>query len=403
MEKNMRILQLCNKPPFPPMDGGAIGMNNVTMGLVNAGHEVKVVSLNTHKHYVDIQKLPEDYKAKTGIELLFVDTRLKPLDAFFNLFTSRSYHVTRFYDKKVAARLKEILEKEDFDIVQVESVFLKDYLPDIRRSTRAKVVLRAPNVEYKIWERLANEESNPLKKWYLNLLFKRLKKEETGVLNAFDAVYTVTHNDLELLRSEGMKVPGAFIPTGPDVNKKIPEVPPRESSPTLFHLGALDWMPNQEGIFWFLEHVWPEVVKAFPGTHFYIAGRRPSAQMLAIKAPQVHMLGEIEDAAAFMNEHSVMVVPLFSGSGMRVKIVEGMMAGKAVVSTSVGAEGLVVHPGKDILIADTAEAFIRALSDLLEDPGRITETGRQARANCEAHYSEKALTDKLVNFFNSLI
>jgi len=379
------------------MDGGAIGVNNVSQGLIDCGHYVKLISINTHKHYVDIQSLPKDYKQRTGIEFGFIDTRLKPWKAFLNLFSSQSYLMERFFESSFAALLRKTLENQQFDIVIVESIFLKDYLPVLRKHTKAKIILRAPNMEYLIWKRLADEERNYFKKWYLRLLANRLEREEFDAVNSFDAFFTVTEKDRLLLRAFSTEKPSACIPTGLDITKEnhLPQVEilPKET-PTIFHLGALDWMPNQEGLQWFLKEVWPE----FPKSKFFIAGRRPPREIFRWQSENVIVEGEVDDAAAFLLKHDIMVVPLFSGSGMRVKIIEGMMLGKAIISTSIGAEGLAVIPGEDILIADDAQGFITHIRNLLNDNNLLISIASKAKVNTAKNYSNTHIAKNLETF-----
>ena len=378
-------------------------MNNVTHELISVGHEVKVLAVNTHKHFVDINSLPESYIADTNIEFGFIDTRIKPHAAALNLLGRRSYNIVRFYDEKFASRLSALLQENNFDIVIVDSVFLKDYLPLIRKNSDAGIVLRAPNVEFKIWERLAETEKNSIKKWYLKVLAKRLKKEELEVINDFDGLFTVTQNDLNIFRDSGADLPATFIPTGLDVTKAngVPNINDEEVS--LFHIGALDWMPNQEGIQWFLENVWEEVSRKNPELKFYIAGRRPTEELMKIRKMNVVILGEVEDAGAFIRKHSIMIVPLFSGSGMRVKIIEGMMLGRAVVSTSVGAEGIIIQPDNDIIIADTAQDFINGINLLVSNSEKLKDVQKNAAFNCRMYYSEDILAEKLDKFLREMV
>jgi glycosyltransferase involved in cell wall biosynthesis len=404
MMQKLNILQIANKPPYPPLDGGAIGMHNVTQGLLDLGHQVKLISINTHKHFVDINTLPEDYKTHTKVEYCFLDTRLKPIDAFLNLFSKKSYHIQRFYQKPYLKLIEESLEKGNFDIVIVESIFLKDYLPHIRKKTKAKIVLRAPNVEYLIWQRLAQEENNPLKKWYLDLLAKRLEREELEAVKSFDAFFTVTEKDRKHLEQVAKSLKSAYIPTGLDVTKEknIPSTISIKNNPSVFHLGALDWMPNQEGLEWFLRDVWPQVVAKNPKVSMHIAGRRPTKDIFQWQSKHVNVLGEIDDAAEFLEKHDIMIVPLFSGSGMRVKIIEGMMMGKAIISTSIGAEGLKVEHMKDILIADQAEDFVYHLNYLLDHPDELQRLGKAAQASAVQNYSNRNLAIKLEEFLLSI-
>ena len=399
----MKILQICNKPPFPPQDGGAIGMHNVTQGLIDSGHQVKVLSVNTPKHFVNINNLPDTYRDDTHIEYGFIDTDLRIKDAFINLvFSKRSYNISRFKSSSFENLLIKVLLKQEFDIVQIESVFLNHYIDIIRKFSKAKIVLRAPNVEHMIWERMANEEVNIFKKFYLKVLSNRLKREEVASLNRFDAIYTVTKNDLELFRKLGCIVPMEFIPTGIDVTKNLDYKSNEIEYPSLFHIGALDWMPNQEGLIWFLRNVWNDLNKKYPDIRFYIAGRGDAAWFNSKDYPNVKLLGEIEDAASFIKSKAIMVVPLFSGSGMRVKIIEGMTLGKAIVSTSIGVEGIIHNHNSDILIANNPNDFTQALSLLIDDKMKYEGVCISAQRTIELNYSNKVLTDKLITFLKSI-
>jgi glycosyltransferase involved in cell wall biosynthesis len=400
----MKILQICNKPPYPPQDGGAIGMHNVTQGLIDAGHSVKVFSVNTPKHFVDINSLPTDYREKTQIEFGFINTDLSSKAALMNLlFSNRSYNIIRFEDKEFQKQLGRILDNDNYDIIQVESIFLNYYVDTIRKRSNAKIVLRSPNVEYMIWERMANEEKNPIKKYYLRVLARRLKNEELAALNTFDALFTVTKNDLDIYAANGCTIPMEFIPTGLDVTKSTIANSDKVEFPSIFHIGALDWMPNQEGLAWFLDNVWSRINQQFPEMKFYIAGRGDATWFDSSQYKNVILLGEIEDAAAFISSKAIMIVPLFSGSGMRVKIIEGMALGKAVVSTSIGIEGIIHHQNEDVLIADTPKSFIEAITSLVENPSKFNDICGKAKVNIDRNYSNRSLTEKLVSFLESIL
>ena len=156
----LSILQLCNKPPYPPIDGGCIAMNTVTNGLLEAGCSVKVLTIETTKHKLDYSLLSKEYIEKTGIESVFVDTSINMVDAFSALITSDSYNVSRFFSPDFDRKLISILKKNKYDIVHVESLFMTPYIGTIRRTSKAKIVLRSHNLEYIIWENLARGTKN---------------------------------------------------------------------------------------------------------------------------------------------------------------------------------------------------------------------------------------------------
>ncbi len=144
----MKILQFCHKSPYPALEGGPIAVNNITQGLIEAGHEVKIFTISTPKFKVNPGTIPSEYLNKTSFEYINVDTRVKPFKAFLALFSEKSYNIERFISDAVAKELIKILLKEQFDIIQLESLYVTPYLDIIRKYSDAKVILRAHNIEY---------------------------------------------------------------------------------------------------------------------------------------------------------------------------------------------------------------------------------------------------------------
>lgn len=398
----MRILQICNKAPFPPKDGGCIAMNSLTQGLLSQGHTVKVLAMNTAKHFVKPETLPTDYKAKTRAEFVFIDTAVKPLPAFLNLFSNTSYNISRFYSKAFEGKIAEILSAETFDIIQLESLYVSMYADVIRRYSNAKIVLRAHNVEHLLWERNAASAGNPLKKSYFNLLVKRLKAYETKALSAFDAIAAITEDDAAWFRKH-THIPVMVIPFGINLQTTDTAETVEEEPLSVFHIGAMDWQPNVEGLQWFLENVWHKVHLQHPQLKLYLAGKSMSEAFKKQIFPNVTMLGEVENAQQFMRSKGLMLAPLLSGGGMRVKIIEGMALGKVILSTPVGAEGIDCENGKDILIAADANAFAEAVSRYVNDPQRCRNIGEAAKRLAAEKYNNSDICTRLTAFYNRLI
>lgn len=404
----MNVLLICNKSPWPLKEGGPIAMHMVINGLMQAGHKVRVLAVNSYKYHVNVSDIPEKFRKETGIELVEVDLRVKPLQAFFNLFTGRSYHVQRFESAGFRDKLKEILDSCTFDIVQLETLYVCPYISTIRRHSKARVILRAHNIEHLIWERLAEETGNPLKKWYIRHLASTLKKYEHRVMTEVDGIAAITWKDADyftnVLTSRGTvpsPVPVIDIPFGLDI-----KIYPLSESGTghsgLFTIGSMNWMPNEEGVRWFLEKVWPDVHKQFPDLKYHLAGRAMPDWMKQLNLPNVEVLGEVEDAHDFIRSHAVMIVPLFSGSGIRIKIIEGMALGKTVISTSLGAEGINYINGQNILIANAPCEFFDMITLCMEDPARRRSIGLHARHLIESEYDRDAITQRLISFYEQL-
>jgi glycosyltransferase involved in cell wall biosynthesis len=238
------------------------------------------------------------------------------------------------------------------------------------------------------------------KRLYLGILANRMKKYEAGILNKFDSLIPITLEDAEIFRQMGCKIPMHVSPTGLDVKRyKISALPTERHS--FFHLGALDWMPNQEAIQWFLAKVWPVVYLKHPEAKFYIAGRNLPYWITELSIPGVIIIGEVASAAHFINSKEIMVVPLLSGSGMRIKIIEGMALGKAIISTSIGAEGINFTSGEDIMIADSPEAFAHAMSELLNGKSLPVKIGKNARRLAERDYDNDRLVKSLIEFYRT--
>lgn len=393
----MKVLQLCSKPPYPPVDGGTLAMNSITQGLLAAGCEVRVLAMCSEKHPVLEDRIPDDYRLATRFEAVFVDLRLHPLDAGVAMLCGDSYHVRRFESKAFAARLAQVLQEETFDIVHVESIFLAPYVPVIRRHSNAPVILRTHNVENQIWRRMAMSERNCCKRWYIKHLALTLRAYECEHVNDFDGVVSITDNDADYFRSEGchkpiVTIPFAITPVSVDGVAEQPG--------TLFHLGSMDWLPNQEGVRWFLDRVWPLIHSQMPSLTLHLAGRRMSDQLLNLKLEGVHIVGEVPDAATFIASKQINVVPLLSGSGIRVKIIEAMSQGKAVVTTTVGAQGIGAVDGRHLLIADTPERFATQIRRCVDDPAFRQTVGANARQFIADNFGIEPLTRQLLAFYD---
>ncbi|MEZ4756505.1 MAG: glycosyltransferase family 4 protein [Flavobacteriales bacterium] len=398
----MRILQLCNKPPYPPIDGGTKAMLTLTKGLLRAGHEVKVLCISTPKHPLHPADVPPELMAKTGMEGVFVDTSLNIVDAFTDLVTADNYNISRFFSPDMDIRLIRLLTGEEFDVVLLESLFMTPYIPTLRRYSRARIVLRSHNLEHVIQQRIALGERNLLKRPYRQFLAKQLERYEMDVLDRVDGVAAISPADAEHFCSHGTDTPVTTIPFGVDPDA-YPMVAPADGNAGFFHLGSMDWLPNEEGIRWLLREVWPAVMAVRPHARLHLAGNKMPEDLLNASLAGVEVQGRVPDAITYMQAHPIMVVPLFSAGGMRVKIIEGMAMGRAVISTSIGAEGIACTDGRDILLANDADAFVAHMVRLTDDPDHTRRIGLAAHQLVVEHYSEAAIARDLSAFFQALL
>lgn len=397
----MKILQLCLKPPLPARDGGCIAMNNITQGLLAAGHKVKILTIFTQKHDFDPESLPPAYIEATGIEGVYVDTRINAVDAFANFITSDSYNISRFFSTDYDIKLTKLLQKEDFDIIHLESLFMTPYLGTIRRMCSTPIVLRSHNLEFIIWEKIARGTRNIAKRAYLSYLSKKLRNYELSMLNEVSGIAAISEEDKRRFLDLGTRKKIRTIPFGVQISdySTATDMP---SELALFHLGAMDWEPNLEGIMWFLTDIWPRIHQTFPELKLYLGGRNMPEDMMKANYPGVTMVGEVENAMEFIRSKAIMIVPLLSAGGIRVKIIEGLALGRAVISTTLGAEGLDCTHGKNIMLADRADEWIEAVGQLIGNETLLKSLSESGRAHAQAHFDNTVITQSLVNFYKEL-
>jgi len=396
----LRVLQLCHKPPYPVKDGGCLAINQISHSLLSQGVELHILSLATTKHPFLKDAFPEGYIEKTHFYPIFVDTTVNAVDAFVNLITQDSYHVSRFFSTDVDKHIHEVLEKNEYDFVLCESIFTAPYIDTIRRLSSAKIVLRSHNLEFSIWHRIAKSKKQGLKKTYLKILTKQLKDYEVQILEEIDGLIAINPDELKHYKRLGLKKKSTTIPFAVELDNYIPEA---HSDPkSVFHLGSMDWQPNLEGVEWFMKRVWPMVVKKDPTLKLYLAGRKMPEWLLEHEQDGVTVVGEIDDAQAFIKSKNIMVIPLKSGGGMRVKLVEALALEKPVISTPLGANGVCIEDGKNILIARQPKEFAQAILALSEGKEKALELGAQGRKLVEKAYDSEKLAVQLIDFLKML-
>jgi glycosyltransferase involved in cell wall biosynthesis len=391
----VNILQITKKFPYPIKDGEVIGIINLTIGFAELGNPVTTLSLNTKKHYFDPAKLPLNIQKLAKFIAVDIDTSLNPKDVFRNLFSNKSYNIERFYSKEFERKIAEVLSNQTFDLILLEGIYLMRYIDVIRKNTKTKILLRPQNIEFVIWERLYKTEKNILKKMYLNLLAKRMKRFELENMNSADIMIPVSATDMEIFLKYGCTLPHTSIPTG-YVFDSLPEIGKEENAVSF--IGGMDWLPNYEGVMWFINDVWGKVTAKVPDAKFYIAGRNFPDSIKKLDIKGVVVVGEVEDAKQFISSKSVSIVPLFAGSGMRVKIIEAMALGRAIVSTTVGAESLTYTQGCNIIIADEAGTFADAIVKVLQDNSLRMALGKNAQQLILDKYDNRKISAAILDF-----
>lgn len=280
-------------------------------------------------------------------------------------------------------QVQDLLATGGFDVIHADQIPMAQYgllgpAPGLRR------VLDEHNATFQILERLAGREPSRWKRALLRREAAAFARYEVDVCRRFDYVTFVTNEDRQTVlarmaaepRSGLRNTPTRVIPICVDTQTAQP-VPPVAAPNRVTCLGTMFWPPNVEGLDWFWQTVWPRVRARVPGARLTCIGKRPPERLLALnREPGVEVLGYVPDLAPYLAETAVLIVPLHSAGGMRVKIVDAWCWGVPVVSTTIGAEGLVARHGENILIADSPEAFASAVVQVLTDE----QLGRRLRA-----------------------
>jgi len=395
----MKILLLCNKAPYPPNDGSSIAIYQMANGLLSAGATVNLLTINTKKHFKSDSGVPADFKERTKYTSVYHNTDTSIPGAIANLFSTKSYFVSRFYFEEFKEKLIASLRQNAFDIIQLEGLFMAIYLPVIRKYSKAKVVLRAHNVEHVIWERHITHEKSFFKKNYLRIQNNRLRNFELNVFNSVDAIVSITDADKDSILKLGITTPCYTSITGVSIgdyelNNTADFVPN-----SLFYFGAMDWLPNVEAANWFVENCYDKLKTTHPNTTLVIAGKNMPGSLKHLSHKGIRIEENVLDKRYFYATYQIMLVPLLSGSGLRIKIIEGMAYGKAIISTRVGAEGINCEHGRDILIADTPDEFITQIGRLLHSSEELKKLEVNAKAFAKTNFDNDSISKKLLNYY----
>ncbi|MCS7028745.1 MAG: glycosyltransferase [Bacteroidia bacterium] len=398
----MNILEITPRIPYPPNDGGAIAMYNTIKYLQKAQNTVTVLALNTNKHYQDPVVLQDICSAVHSVE---INTDIRLFKAMFNLFKRVPYNVERFISKKFAQKIEQVLNQQSFDLIQLEGTFVAWYVDIIKKHTKVPVFLRAHNVEYLIWERLYKNAPRHPQAAYIRYLSKKLKQFEKEYFNKFDGILAITAEDAQRMREDlQVSVPIQVIPAGVDFEIFQPNPDISTLPNSLFLFGSLDWIPNVEAVLWFYHQIFPKLKEQYPDIQIHIGGKNPPSEILSLHDEKhIFVYPNVPSARDFMQSFEIMLVPLRSGGGMRIKIIEAMAMGKIVISTSVGAEGILVQNEQNILIANSPQEFVTQITRCFEDSGLKQKIAQNAYVTARQHYDWQNITKKMINFYQQII
>jgi glycosyltransferase involved in cell wall biosynthesis len=313
------------------------------------------------------------------------------------LLGSKPYAIERFRSAEMTACISQHLQSTgtSFDVIFADGLYTLVNLPP----TNIPVALNCHNIEWVILERYAALERNPLKRYYAGVEARRMRAAERRACERSAVTMVCSDRDRGLLREICREQRIYVVPNCVDINRynSCETEPDTKPAPVLLYQGGMDWYPNRDAVEYFVRDMLPAIRDQFPRTIFVVAGRNPSDGFVRkfSHVGGIEFTGTVPEMQPYISKATIIVVPLRIGSGTRLKILEAAAAGKAIVSSNIGAEGLEFKSGKDILLADDQNDFVNAVVRLLRDPQQRAELGRAARETVVNRYSEVMLRKTL--------
>lgn len=364
----MRILWLKTELLHPVDKGGRIRTYHMLRRL-KRDHRVTYLTLDDGDADKDARERAEEYCH----ELVRVPhrTRAKFSAGFYaelaaNLFSPLPYFIRKYESAAMRREIERRASRAEFDVLVCD--FLSPSV-NVPQRVGAATVLFQHNVEAMIWKRHYEVQKNPVKKAYLYGQWRKAVHFERAECRRFDRVVAVSRDDAEQMRIEYGVRQVEDVPTGVDTEYFRPRGAEKKEPHNLVFTGSMDWLPNEDAIRYFTSEVMPRVKQILPDVTLTVVGRKPYPGLVELsrRDPSVTMTGRVEDVRPYIERAAAYVVPIRVGGGTRLKIYEAMAMESPVVSTTVGAEGLPVEDGREILLADTPEAFAEAVVRVLTD------------------------------------
>ncbi|MEQ1749537.1 MAG: glycosyltransferase family 4 protein [Prosthecobacter sp.] len=366
-------------------------------------HEVTYLSLLPD----DVALLAKEKIDPYAADKIWISTSIVPkhsvrfwIDLVWNtVFSSKPYALEKYRISGLKTKLEELSLEGGYHLVICD--FLAPALNFVGLDFSVPTLLFQHNIESQIWKRLASSQSSLLKRWYFHLQFCRMERWEQRLCQMFDGVITVSAEDTEIARSKyGLDNVLGHVPTGVDLTNFQPSSTRSCERPfTIGFLGSMDWMPNIDACHYFANEILPKIWQTHPQCHFMVIGRNPplSVRNLAANDQRINVTGTVEDVQPYVHQCDVIAVPLLAGGGTRIKIYEAMAMGVPVVSTTIGAEGLSVKHGEDILLADDPKDFAAVLINLVTDQEMLQTLALNSRRQVEKHHSWTAATRRFLS------
>jgi len=401
----LNVLFVTPRLPFPPDTGAKIRTFNL----------LKEVSRHCRVTLLSFYERPEDLKIRPLLETFCHKVLTVPNASYQkhqivkglarSLLDTRPYVIGKYWAPWMIEALRRCLYTAHYDLVHLDHLHMGQYVEYLNG---VPCVIDDHNVEHRLWERYLKNENNPLKKLYITQQVRKMRHFEKKICQKATLCTAVSETDRDDLLKLAPKARVVVIPNGVDTEYFAPRSvssssPNVETSPhTLVFVGSMDWLPNDDAMIYFCQEIFPLVHKKIPEAKLYIVGRNPSKTVRSYQSERVIVIGAVEDVRPYLAQARIAIVPIRIGGGTRLKILEAMAMEKPVISTSVGAEGIEITPGKDIVIADDPMDFAKGVLYILKNPGAGVKLGENGRKLVKEKYDWKIIGNRLSMVYEDL-
>jgi sugar transferase (PEP-CTERM/EpsH1 system associated) len=403
--KSPRILYFAPKECWPPSTGAQLRNFYLARELARGGEHLTYLGFSDASARAADHSDTYQFANRTPADEWCEELITVPLDSSYSpsklargLLGKTPLPVLNYTTPAMQQALTEVLARKDFDIVQIESVHLSEYLPIIRAAkSKPKIICDWHNVESELMQRYSEQASSVPRRFYAQITAKRMADLEKRIMRDFDAHVTVSDRDRDQLKAWAPDVPIYVIENGVNVEYYSPKEGQDEMRRfRVVFIGSMDYHANTEAVKRFAESIWPRIYEKHPELVFTVVGRNPTPEVSALnERPGIEITGRVRDVRPYCREALTSVVPLRIGGGSRLKILEAMAADLPIVSTQLGAEGIEARHGENILLADSDDDFTKALLLLCENESERARLALAGRALVESQYDWSVLAARL--------
>ena len=383
----MKILFITSQLPYPPKSGGVIKSWNLVKHWSQVFH-VSVLSGLKGDDDLYVQEFKSKLPKNTIVEVFPLDRKRNGVNLILSYFCSPTLNMYRNKSRRVLKCAKDLISQHD--IVVIDHYEMGQYC--CVSGEKRPVILHTHNAEFLMWKKLADLSSNLLKKFILNIEWRRIKRAELQLIQKCNLVWAAP-NDGQLLDLNTNSKFRVTYHLGEDEMLSLPEIKFEETREELLFIGTLTWEANIDGLIWFISKCWPDIKKQKPGLIFTVIGRKPDSrlQSMVAKYPDINLIGYVDCLEEYYRRSRIFIVPLRFGSGIKVKLINAMYRGLPAVSTSVGTEGIPLNNYQNVMCADSAEQIITSTVELLENKDLWERIRNNSRALARDNFTWKSL------------